>query len=365
MTKAIRVLVVDDSPFVCQLLSAYLAAAPDLCVIGTASNGARAVELVKHLRPDVVTLDLEMPDISGLETLEQIMHECPTPVVLVSGTGRRAAALTLQGVHLGAIDFVLKYTPGVDTDPEVLQRGLLTKIRAAARIHVIRSLPGRRASARPGVAPLPLWRPSLVQPTPTTGPRHAPVDRVIVLGASTGGPTALRELLSVLPPDFSATILVVQHIPAAFTAVLVAQLQRAVPLLIREAQEGDVLRPGTVLVAPGGTHLLVGMDARIHLTDGPEVGGHRPSIDVTMQSVAQVYGARAQGVVLTGMGADGAMGLLAIHARGGTTFAQDTASCVVDGMPQRAIATGVVDYVDTPTGLAQRLLQARPQWSQR
>jgi two-component system, chemotaxis family, protein-glutamate methylesterase/glutaminase len=361
MSAPIRVVVVDDSPFVCRLLTSYLAVAPDVQVVGTALNGARGIELVKSLRPDVVTLDLEMPDMSGLEALDQIMHECPTPVILVSGTGRHAAALTLQGVNLGAVDFVLKYTPGVDTDPDVLRHGIIAKVRAAARIHVVRSLRVRRASGHST-----LLRPRRGSPA-LHGEGHPPgsvsdfVERVVVIGASTGGPTALRELLSSLPADFAAAIIVVQHMPEAFTAVLAAQLHRVVPCNVREAQEGDCLTPGTVLVAPGGSHLLLGPDARVHLTQGPEVGGHRPSIDVTMQSVAQMYGACTQGVVLTGMGADGAMGLMAIHAKGGVTFAQDAASCVVDGMPQRAVETGSVDYIDTPAGIAQRLLLAHQQ----
>jgi two-component system chemotaxis response regulator CheB len=193
-----------------------------------------------------------------------------------------------------------------------------------------------------------------VETTTLHRPEAAP-DGVVVIGASTGGPTALRELLGELPGDFPAAILVVQHLPEAFTAVLAAQLDRYTAVTVREAADGDRLEAGLALVAPGGAHLRLTAEARVQLTKEPAVGGHRPSIDVTMQSVAAVYGARTRGIVLTGMGADGTAGLLAIHAQGGLTFAQDGASCVVDGMPQQARATGIIDYVDTPVQLARRL----------
>lgn len=356
MTAPLRVVVVDASPFLCRLMASYLAAAPDMEVVGTAYHGARAVELVRTLRPNVVTLDLELTGMSSLDVLDQIMHECPTPVVLVSSTNQEAAALTLQGLSMGAVDFVQKYTPGTDQDAETLRQGLVTKLRMAARIHVIRSLHVRRAPSSARLARPPRPNPA---PAPVEIPHDDPlpeINRVVVIGASTGGPTALRELLSGLPADFPAAIIVVQHMPESFTTVLAAQLDRAIPLHVREAAPGDRLAHGTVLVAPGGYHLLVDAAGYVLLNQEPDVGGHRPSVDVTMQSVAQHYGARSQGVVLTGMGGDGALGVAAIHAHGGLAFAQDAASCVVDGMPQRAVDTGVVTYVGTPSDLAQRLL---------
>jgi two-component system chemotaxis response regulator CheB len=340
----------------CRLLTSCLTVAPDFQVVGTTHHGARALEMVRTLRPNVIALGLALPDMSGLDVLDKIMHECPTPVVLISGTSREAAALTLQGLNMGAVDFIQKHTPG--TEPDILPHGLAVKVRAAARIRVIRSLHVRRTPSREKGVGAQHVPPS--QPTPQTiepvERLSAVLERVVVIGASTGGPTAIRELLSGLPANFAAAVIVVQHMPDTFTTVLAAQLDRAVPLRVREAVEGDRLQPGTVLVAPGGFHLIVGADARIQLTQEPEVGGHRPAIDVTMQSVAQRYGARSEGVVLTGMGSDGAMGLQAIRAHGGMTFAQDAASCVVDGMPQQAVATGAVDYIGTPSSIAQRLL---------
>jgi two-component system chemotaxis response regulator CheB len=379
MTGPIRVVVADDSPFVCRLLTSYLQSSPDFQVVGTALNGSRAVELVKELRPDTVTLDLEMPEMNGLEALEHIMYDCPTPVVLVSGVSRRAAAITLQALDLGAVDFILKYIPGLDTNPEALRQEIMAKVRAASQIKVIRSLRTHRPqdeAAAPALRPLDKLGTTQAQdtaPSPAYPPAMPEVDDalperaqrrdvlpflpggVVVIGASTGGPVALRELLGNLPADFPAAVIIIQHMPATFTEVLAAQLDRQVPLKVKEAQAGDRLQPGLALVAPGDYHLLLRPDSRVELSRGPEIGGHRPSIDVTMQSVAQLYGARTKGVVLTGMGNDGSLGLVSIRAKGGKTFAQDAASCVVNGMPQRSIEKGVVDHVASPTKIAQLL----------
>ncbi len=354
----IRVLVTDDSPFVCRLLTSYMQSSPDLQVIGVALNGVRAVELTRQLHPDVVTLDLEMPEMNGLAALERIMHDCPTPVVLVSGVSRQAASVTLQALDIGAVDFILKYTPGIDTDPAALRQEIVAKVRAASQIKVIRSLRHSRFSTADfGMrnAELGKEQPAPSEPQSAIQNPQSAIPAVVVIGASTGGPLALRELLGNLPADFPAAVVVVQHMPAPFTGVLAAQLGRQVPLPVQEAAPGDRLQPGRVLVAPGGYHLLLRPDARVELNQGPEIGGHRPSIDVTMQSAAQLYGARTTGVVLTGMGGDGAQGLFAIHAKGGRTFAQDAASCVVNGMPQRAIEKGVVDHVAPPAEIAQLL----------
>lgn len=369
MTKPIRVVVADDSPFICKLMSSYLQSSPDIEVVGTALNGKRAVKLVQELRPDALTLDLEMPEMHGLEVLEHIMHECPTPVIIVSGVSRQAATITLKALELGAVDFILKYTPGVDTNAEVLRQEIIDKVRTGSTIKMIRSLrTGQSQRRRNGPE---MTAPSLVtvaeapemeqaQPTrPETYQDMAPYlpAGVIVIGASTGGPMAVRDLLNGLPADFPGAIIVVQHIPASFTQVLAAQLNRQVPLAVKEATADDRLRPGLVLVAPGDYHLLLQPSAQVELNKGPEIMGHRPSIDVTMQSVVQLYGSRTTGVVLTGMGSDGSQGLVAIRAKGGRTFAQDTATSVVNGMPQRAIEKGVVDRVGSPSEIANFLLQ--------
>jgi two-component system chemotaxis response regulator CheB len=349
MSTAIRVVVVDGSPFMYRLLMSHRSSAPDLHIIGMVCNATRALNMVKELQPDVVMLDLDTPKLDGLQVLDCLMHECPTPVVLVSSISLDAATLTLKGVEMGAVDFILKETQ--QDNPEMLCGHIAAKIRAASRIRVIRSLRLRHAPS-PTASSL---------CTSTEQPQCDDLgvaERVVVIGASTGGPNALRDLLSLLPADFPAVILVVQHIPKAFAAVLAAQLCHCTALAVQIATHGCRLTAGTALIAPGGVHLRLGPDARVQLDEGPAVGGHCPAIDITMESVAQAYGRRTMGIVLTGMGADGAKGLMAIHAAGGEAFAQDAASCVVDGMPQRARETGVVDYIGTPVQIARRLLAA-------
>ena len=348
--EPIRVLIADDSPFICRLLTGYLEAEPGFQVIGAVHDGRAAFEKVKQTRPDAVTLDLDMPHMDGLEALAAIMRECPTPVVVISGVSGRAATRTLQALDLGAVDFVLKYSPGVEIDPRQLRLEIRAKVSAAAGIRVVRLL-GNAGDVE--AAP----RARRQAPAPASGakPEGPSYNALVVVGASTGGPAALRELLSALPPDFEAAVLVVQHIPKSFTGVLASQLNRHCRLKVREAEDGDLLRTGLVLVAPGGYHLLVRSGLRVGVVAGNGTQEHCPSIDVTMQSAAQVMGSRVTGVVLTGMGDDGTEGLRAIHRRGGATFAQDAASCVINGMPQRAIDAGVVDRVANPARIAALL----------
>lgn len=352
----IRVLVVDDSPFVCRLLSGHLSSADDIEVVATANSGSRALAKIADLNPDVITLDQSMPGMNGVETLERIMYEYPTPVVMISGVSRQAAVLTRTALQMGAVDFVLKYTPGADTHPDELRHEIVAKVRAAAQVKVIRSI-RRRRDGDPFVPPTPR---KVVKPPEIIKPAYKSFvpGGVVVIGASTGGPVALRELLGGISADFPAAIIVVQHMPASFTDVLAEQLNRHTPLPVKEAATGDLLRAGIVYVAPGDQHLLIDSASRIQLNRGPKIRGHRPAIDVTMQSVAQLYGAKAKGVILTGMGDDGTEGMVAIRAKGGRTFAQDEETSVVNGMPQRARDRGAVDVVANPFDLAEHLMRS-------
>ena len=368
MSGRASVLVVDDSPFVCRLVAGYLSAEDDLEVTGIAHSGAEALKRLRTLRPDVVTLDLEMPEIDGLEVVRRAMAERPTAVVVITGASGRAATRTLQALDAGAVDFVLKYAPGGEVSPETLRREIVAKVRAAAGVRVVRSLPHRTAYL-PAVPPFaaaslpPLGegaesqgpgraRPSRADSSPTPGRRPT---GLVVVGASTGGPLALKQLIAELPADFELAMLVVQHIPSSFTGVLAAQLGRHSRLPVREAETGDRLAAGHVYVAPGGRHLLLRRDGRLDLALGPEVGGHRPSVDVTLQSAVQAFGGRTIGVLLSGMGSDGVEGMRAVRAKGGRTFAQDAASCVVAGMSQRAIEAGLVEAVAPPAALGRLL----------
>lgn len=342
----IRVVVVDDSPFLCRLMTSHLQSEGDIQVVGTALNGERALKLVEELRPNVVTLDLDMPGWDGLETLERIMRARPTAVVMVSGVSRAAASQTIKALDLGAVDFIPKYVPGVDLDPEALRRDIVSKVRVAARVKVIRSLSrGTRPETKSDADPA--AKPAL--------DRYATPLGIVVIGASTGGPLAIRELLGELPADFPVPIVVVQHMPGSLIGVLARQLDRQTSLRVREAGDGDKLEAGLVLVAPGDRHLLLARQSRVELANGPKIGGHRPSVDVSMQSAAQGFGSRACGVLLTGMGSDGALGLGSIRQRGGATMAQDEASCIVFGMPQRAIERGAAQHIASPAELGRIL----------
>jgi two-component system chemotaxis response regulator CheB len=353
MSRPVRVVVADDSLFTCQLLATYLQSSPDFLVAGTAQDGVQAIKLVRELQPDLVTLDLNMPGMSGLEALDIIMSECPVPVVVVSGVSRQAADMTLLALDHGAVDFIFKYVPGVDTDPLALREEIIAKARVAAQIKVVRSIASHREQPPPGDQTLP-------KAPERSGKAVQPFfqGHVIVIGASTGGPVALRTLVCALPEDFQDAVVIVQHMPPEFTRVFAAHLEQQARLIVREAQPGDPIQPGVVLVAPGGYHLLFNPDGRVELNQGVEIAGHRPSIDVTMQSAAQVFGAHTRGIVLTGMGEDGSMGLLAIRSKGGKTYAQDEQSSIVYGMPQRAIKKGLADYVAPPAEIARLLCSA-------
>jgi two-component system, chemotaxis family, protein-glutamate methylesterase/glutaminase len=331
--RPIRVLVIDDSAVMRKLLSALLARDPDIEVVATAVDGAVGLRKVARFQPDVVTLDLEMPRMAGLDVLREMVGQSEVPVVVVSAHTPRDAALTATALSLGAVEVVAKPS---GLSPEGLQ------VMAAQLSETVRAVGGRRWRRPQPPAPLPL--PSLVAPPTQT----APTRRVVAVAASTGGPAALAHLLARLPRELPAAVLVVQHMPEGFTKGLAERLNNLCSLSVREAQDGEPLQAGHVLVAPGGRHLRVGRgrDSCVALLDrGPTVSGHRPSADVLFDSVARIFGPRAVGVLLTGMGEDGAEGLAALRAAGGRTLAQDEESSVVFGMPRAAVQRGAVERV--------------------
>ncbi len=349
MAGRIRVLVADDSPSVCRLLRCYLADTSAFDVVAQTHTGMQTFESVQALKPDVVTLDCDLPDMSGLDALDLIMRHCPTPVVMLSGLSRRTAEMTLEALQLGALDVIWKYTPGVNTDFEVLQQEILTKIRIASRVKVIRTLQVARPRNERCLAAVQCRHPE----APVHERRLAA--QVVVIGASTGGPVVLKTILEALPPDFRAAMIVVQHMPALSTRALSAQLNRYTALEVREAREGDYLYEGLVLVAPGDHHLVFDTERRVRLHNGPKVAGYRPNISLTMRSAVHVFGLQTRVALLTGMGCDGVEGLRAVREQGGVTYVQDPASCVVDGMPASAIEQGLADYVAVPETLANLL----------
>jgi two-component system chemotaxis response regulator CheB len=340
----IRVVVIDDSTFVRQALTRMLAA-PDIRVVGTAGDGYEGLEKIVDLRPDVVTLDVKMPRMDGLEALQRIMKECPTPVLLLSSLTREGADVTLRGLELGAMDFVDKSSVQGSMNLLSLTDELRAKVRALA---------GVPRSRLVSLAPV------LVAPPPPLRSLHAARHaQVVAIGTSTGGPPALQAIIPRLPVDLSVAVLVVQHMPVGFTRSLAERLDQRSALPVREAEDGENVVPGSVLIAPAGRHMKVrkrGGQVKVLLDDEPHSALHRPSVDVLMASVARAYGSQALGVVLTGMGSDGVEGLRAIREAGGRTLAESEETCVIYGMPKAAAEAGVVDRVVTLPRMADEIL---------
>jgi two-component system chemotaxis response regulator CheB len=344
MTERIRVLVVDDSALMRKLIPAILARDSSIEVVGTAMDGAFALKKIEELQPDVVTLDLEMPRMDGMETLRLIMRRAPLPVILFSTHSKEGGYATLKALALGAVDFVAK--------PKDAPAGRLEEIadQLIAKIKVAKRATGRRLPPA-SVDDLPVKKKETHSPLP---PR-----RVIAIGISTGGPNALQYVLTQIPADFQSTIVIVQHMPEGFTEMFAKRLDECCALEVHEARSGDLLIAGRVLICPGNRHMMVRRMPRgdmAVLSDGPPVNGHRPSADVLFHSVAQEFGLTAVGVLMTGMGDDGAEGLGAIKAAGGMTIAQSEDTCVVSGMPRAAILKGYANKIIPLEGLATFLV---------
>jgi two-component system chemotaxis response regulator CheB len=345
----VNVLVVDDSAVVRQVLGAILSREPDLRV-SAASDPLIAMDKMRLERPDVIVLDLEMPRMDGLTFLRKIMAEDPIPVLVCSSLVGNGPQAGIRALALGAVDVVAKPQLGLRDFLHDSAVHLVTAVRAAAQARV-----RRREAAPPALTPS-AGRPAPPRRAPRRDPE--PVSRLFAVGASTGGPEVLRTLLAALPADVPP-VAVVQHMPEKFTRSFAQHLDRACLIDVREAEDGEVLQPGCALIAPGNRHLTVerhGLGYRARVSDGPLVRHHRPSVDVLFHSVAEAAGADAVGLILTGMGDDGARGLLAMKRAGAATLAQDEASCVVFGMPREAVALDAVDEVVPPERLPAALL---------
>lgn len=340
MSPAIRVLVVDDSALMRKLIPRILEADDSIEVVGTAMDGAFALKKMEELRPDVVTLDLEMPRMDGVEALRMITQKYQTPVIVVSTHSRQGAYAAFKALALGAIDFVAKPKDAAAGHLETIASELIKRIKIAHRVGghrpVSRVLPEQKMVRKPG------------------GRTALPANRIIAIGVSTGGPNALQYVFSQLPHDFPGCILVVQHMPEGFTEMLAHRLDDCSAIDVHEARSGDLLLAGRAFLCPGNRHMLVRRMPRgdmVVLTDAPPVNGHRPSADVLFHSVAQEFGPSAIGVIMTGMGDDGSEGLGAIKSANGLTVAQSEDSCVVVGMPHAAIVKGFVSRVVPLEGL--------------
>ncbi|MCA9772788.1 MAG: chemotaxis response regulator protein-glutamate methylesterase [Myxococcales bacterium] len=348
MESRIRVLVVDDSAFMRKAICRMLGKDRAIEVVGEGRDGAEAVELVAKLRPDVVTMDVEMPKMKGLEALRAIMAVSPTPVIMVSSLTNEGARVTLDALDAGAIDFVAKNIEGGAAEIAKIQSTLVGKIKTAAMARVGGAWEDEPALALHAVAGSSTS--TRIGPRPVEGPAARSVGQrpsVVVIGSSTGGPKALQEVLVTLPKDLPVAIVAVQHMPTNFLPHFAERLNGLCAVNVRLAEDGDRLAAGTVLIAPGDMHCRVVRDsggaAVIHLDPQPAEALHRPSVDELMLSAAKACPGEVLGVILTGMGADGTKGMVAIKKSGGTTLGQDAATSVVYGMPRSAYEAGAVD----------------------
>lgn len=327
-----KVLIIDDSALVRKVLAGLLTQDPSIEVVGAASDPYAAWEKIRALQPDVLTLDVEMPRMDGLTFLDKLMRAHPMPVLMISSLTERGCETTLRALELGAVDFVTKPKLDVERGTERLTREIVAKVKMAAA-----SRPRRRTEA-PASAPGKL--------APVSGLAKT-THKIVAVGASTGGTEALREFLVALPPD-APGIVIVQHMPAGFTRAFASRLDSLCRIRVAEARDGDRVLPGHALVAPGDFQLEVlrsGVVVSVRVFPGEPVNRHRPSVDVLFHSCAKALGRNAVGVIMTGMGADGARGLLAMRQAGAHTVAQDEASCVVFGMPKEAIAMGAAEEI--------------------
>ncbi len=333
---AIKVLIVDDSALIRSVLKEIIESHKDLQVVGAAPDPIVARELIKQLNPDVITLDVEMPRMDGLGFLEKLMRLRPMPVVMISSLTERGSDVTLRALELGAVDYISKPKLDISRGLQEYSHEIADKIRAAAKAHIKKAAVSDVQKSLSADAVL-----------PSLANRIASTEKLIIVGASTGGTEAIKEFLVKLPPDCPG-IAITQHMPEAFTKSFANRLDSLCKISVKEAENGDRILPGHAFIAPGHSHLLVkrsGANYVCELSDGPPVNRHRPSVDVLFRSAANVVGKNAIGVILTGMGKDGASGMLEMKQAGAYNFAQDEASCVVFGMPKEAISSGGVDEV--------------------
>lgn len=352
----IRVMIVDDSVLVRRIASDILSADPEIVIAATAANAEFALLKLERERPDVITLDLEMPGMGGLEAIRRIMSVRPTPIIVMSAHAQKGAQLTLAALEAGAVDFVLKPSSSLSGGIPAIARELIEKVRDAARIVLPSSPPfGATLEASRGVegAAALLSAPGAAPSSPAANGCD-----LVAIGTSTGGPVALKTVLTQLPADFPVGILVVQHMPPVFTKAFADRLDSCCAVRVKEAENGDPVLPGRVLIAAGNRHLTVsraGAEPRVFLSQGETVNGHRPSVDVLMRSVAREYSSRAVGVIMTGMGRDGAEGLRELRARGGYVIAQDKSTSVIFGMNREVVQNGDAHEVVPVDQIASRL----------
>ncbi len=368
----ISVLVADDSAFMRKVISDLITSDPELTVAGTARNGSDCIEKARSIRPDVITLDVEMPVMDGLAALPVLVSELGIPVVMLSSLTQAGAEVTLRALSLGAVDFVPKPSGAISLDIAVVRDELVAKIRAAAAVSAgrVRSLvdnartaprttglgaqAGAGARAGAGRSPGPAGG-------GTRGARAragVKARKVVVIGTSTGGPRALTQVIPWLPPNLPAGVLIVQHMPAGFTRSLADRLNDTSKIRVAEVQGGEAISEGEAVIAAGGRHMVVGSDGTLALDDSPPLHGVKPAVDITMNSALDLFGSKMVGVIMTGMGSDGADAMARVKRAGGKTIAEHESTCVVYGMPKSVVDKGVADKVVPLTRIADEIVDA-------
>ncbi len=379
---AVKVLVVDDSGFFRRRVSEILSADPSIQVVGTATNGKEAIDQALALKPDVITMDYEMPMMDGITAVRHIMQRCPTPVLMFSSLTHEGARVTLDALDAGAVDFLPKNFEDISRNPEKVKQLLCEKVHSISRSN--RRFSGYSAPA-PAAAPTPAPAPaassfsshSSSAPTrPAPAPAHAPAAsrapaasasspapkrkayKLVAIGTSTGGPVALQRVLTQLPANFPAPIVLIQHMPAAFTKAFAERLDKLCRISVKEAEDGDILRPGLALLAPGGKQMMIDGRGAVKILPGDERLNYKPCVDITFGSAAKSYGDKVLAVVLTGMGADGREGARLLKQGGSAVWAQDEASCVIYGMPMAIVKADLADAVYSLDDIGKHIVEA-------
>ena len=376
----VKVLVVDDSGFFRRRVSEILSADPTIQVIGTATNGKEAIDQALALKPDVITMDYEMPMMDGITAVRHIMQRCPTPVLMFSSLTHEGARVTLDALDAGAVDFLPKNFEDISRNPEKVKQMLCEKVHSISRSNrrmssysapVPAAAPTPTPAPRPGlggfVAPAAAAAPVRTTPiassggpvpTPAAAAPKRKAYKLVAIGTSTGGPVALQRVLTQLPGNFPAPIVLVQHMPAAFTKAFAERLDKLCRISVKEAEDGDILRPGLALLAPGGKQMMIDGRGAVRILPGDERLNYKPCVDITFGSAAKSFGDKVLAVVLTGMGADGREGARMLKQGGSQVWAQDEASCVIYGMPMAIIKAGLADAVYSLDDIGRHLAEA-------
>ncbi|PBP91266.1 chemotaxis response regulator protein-glutamate methylesterase [Pseudomonas syringae] len=383
---AVKVLVVDDSGFFRRRVTEILSSDPNIVVVGTATNGKEAIEQALALKPDVITMDYEMPMMDGITAVRHIMQRIPTPVLMFSSLTHEGARVTLDALDAGAVDFLPKNFEDISRNPQKVKQLLCEKINSISRSNR-RSSGFGSASAAPAApapstlssrasapAPAPVRTVPSRTATPAAAPAapapHAPAHpttsgtakrkayKLVAIGTSTGGPVALQRVLTQLPANFPAPLVLIQHMPAAFTKAFAERLDKLCKISVKEAEDGDVLRPGLALLAPGGKQMMVDGRGTVKILPGDERLNYKPCVDITFGSAAKSYGDKVLSVVLTGMGADGREGARLLKQAGSTVWAQDEASCVIYGMPMAIVKAELADAIYSLDDIGRHLVEA-------